>query len=454
MSYSLNKISAALVILAVCIRLGLYVALPGVFAFERTGSVQGFVDYDLIAQNLIASNEFTPQSGTLYAGVAPAYPYTLAAMYALFGRGSLPVVLLNCAFGALAIACLLRIARRIMPRGEAVGLIAAILFAAYPYFVFQDLTVIDTAMFTGLLLAFLYVAILLAARPGLNRGTWALIVLGGLLLGLLTLTRPLGITVGIAVFFWFWIKRGLLTSIVRLLPVALVSVLVLVPWNIRNIQVFGKFINIGTHAGMNFWFGNSEYTIPFFRAGYHTQWATPQPPPQPLKPPEMDGYLLNLGLKFLREHPEKIPELLWVKFAAYWDINIFPSKNPVSGEVALDPSGNLTIAGVPASDPLVAYSEPLFDKIGRLVHIFYFGGLLVLGLVGAILTRQHWRDVSLIWCVQAVMTVMYVMFSGPTTRYRVPTDPLLFLFSAYTLVLVVRWAQHVRRVPFVEAHQA
>jgi hypothetical protein len=217
------------------------------------------------------------------------------------------------------------------------------------------------------------------------------------------------------------------------------------------LQVMGTFVNIGTHAGMNFWFGNSQYTIPFFKAGYHTQWAVPEPPPTELNSVQMDRYLMQLGFKFLREHPQQIPELTWVKMVAYWGPFIFPTRNPVTGSgpienyqgivnATVDESGQLFIDGVPEQDALNAYAEPLFDRIGRLVHFVYYGGLLILALFGTLLARGEWSRISLIWYVQLVMTAAYVLMSGPTTRYRVPTDPLLFLLSAYA---VLQLAKHL-----------
>jgi hypothetical protein len=98
-----------------------------------------------------------------------------------------------------------------------------------------------------------------------------------------------------------------------------------------------------------------------------------------------------------------------------------------------DDAGNLTLGQLPPGDPVGAYSEPLFDQIGRTVHRLYFGGLLVLALVGVVVSRRYWREVSLLWFVQISMTVVYVAFH-PSTRYRVPTDPMLFIFSAYAVV--------------------
>jgi hypothetical protein len=94
----------------------------------------------------------------------------------------------------------------------------------------------------------------------------------------------------------------------------------------------------------------------------------------------------------------------------------------------------MVLNGVPQGDPITVYSQPLFDQIGRTVHRLYFGGLLILALVGIALTTKAWRDVSLLWFTQICMTILYAVIFNPATRYRVPTDALLFMFSAYAIV--------------------
>jgi len=53
-----------------------------------------------------------------------------------------------------------------------------------------------------------------------------------------------------------------------------------------------------------------------------------------------------------------------------------------------------------------------------------------------------------LWFVQLAMTIVYLTFH-PATRYRAPTDPLLFVFSAYTVVALWLW-YHQRRHGVVE----
>jgi hypothetical protein len=452
----------AVIVIAIVLRLGLLFIFSNTFAFEKTGAIQGFDAYDIMAQNLLKTGVYGYHSGEPDASLAPLYIYLLAGLYTILGRGSFQIVLLNTIFDVITIIALVYIGKHLFPKGRWIGLLSALFFAIYPYFIFQSLTVIDTPLFTMIIHIFTLIMILLRLRTAYDTKTVGLGILGGSMLGLGMLDRVIAFALGIAVFLWFLFQLNVFQTIKRLLPVALTSILLIIPWNIRNYQVFHTFVNIGTHGGMNFWFGNSEYTIPFFRAGYHTQWAKPKFPSESMTQLESDRWLFNDGMKYLREHPEKIPELTWIKILAYWSINIFPTKNPVTGAQPIQnyqgavneditEQGNIILTGIPENDALNTYSQPLFDKIARAVHVVYFGSLLMFAIIGMILTRTQWRNVSLLWFIQLCMTVIYVIFSGPMTRYRVPTDPMLFLFSAYTLMAV--WQYWLSRRLAVTAPQ-
>src|SRR6185437_15659232 len=58
--------------------------------------------------------------------------------------------------------------------------------------------------------------------------------------------------------------------------------------------------------------------------------------------------------------------------------------------------------------------------------------VLVLGLIGLVLSRCHWRALLPVYAYFAVFMSAYSLFM-PTTRYRLPLDFFLILFSAYTL---------------------
>ncbi|MEO0564045.1 MAG: hypothetical protein AAF125_18215, partial [Chloroflexota bacterium] len=193
---------------------------------------------------------------------------------------------------------------------------------------------------------------------------------------------------------------------------------------------------------------NSEYSVPYFRAGYDVQWTAPELETEDLSSREADAERFALAIAYLEDNPDRIPELLWVKFGVHWSIDIAPRRNPTEGELPrLEYDGDvlvvaegddLALSGLPEGDPAAAYAEPLFDRLGRTLHRYYYGGLFALCLVGMALSVRLWREVSLLWFTQISMTALYVLLH-PSTRYRAPTDPLLFLFSAYALWALWIW---------------
>lgn len=417
--------------LAVTIRVAVLLLFPSVFAWDQTGSVHGSDLYDKLAQNLLNTGVYGQVAGVPDALVPPLYSYLVAGIYAIFGRGYLPIAAAHILLDIFCIYCLYRITRRIFPQ-PLIATLACLFYACYPYLVFQNLTLIDTPLFMALMYGFLLAVVLLR-----DRWSWGAAIFGGVVLGLCLLSRPIVAPLGLFAALWYLFRLNLWQTVRRLAPVAIIGALVVLPWLVRNYGIYQTIIPMGNNGGMNFWFGNSRYTIPFLWAGYHPQWATPDAQISPNDKIANSQYM-DEAMAFLRANPGKIPELLWVKFLAHWSIDVYPGQNPTAGtKLIVDASGNLSaqVSALNSNDPVVAYSAPLFDRIGRPVHIIYFGGLLILALIGIVLTLRRWRDVAILWFIQISMTIMYVLFI-PATRYRVPSDPLLFIFSAAALTFL------------------
>ncbi len=415
----------AVLLLALALRLTVLLALPQVFAFEQSDVIQGSTAYDSYARNLLTTGVYGQQPGVPDAALPPLYSVVLAGLYGLAGRGHLQLGLFHSLLDCASILMLAHIGRRLLPAGRTAGLLAGLAFALYPYLVFQSLTLIDTSLSICLLHAFLLLLILLreGARP--TRRTWLLTGLGGVMLGLSLLTRPAVAPLALLAALWFLLRLSLWQTILRLLPVALVAALLLLPWVARNFALYTAFVPISTTSGANLWQGNNAQTVATLRAGYDAQWIIGPQLEEQLDAPARNAALSALALDWLRANPARLPELWWVKLLTHWSIDVTPLRNPVGDEL-------------PPDDPVLAYSTPLFDQLGRQVHRLYFGGLLLLALAGLALTRQHWREVSLLWLVQLSMTLVYVVYH-PSTRYRAPTDPLLFLFSASALLSGWQW---------------
>ncbi|QPC84320.1 glycosyltransferase family 39 protein [Phototrophicus methaneseepsis] len=446
-------------LLATIIRLACMMAFAPTLDFTLPGNViHGSDAYDDYAQNLLATGIYgrTPLDGSDEivpdAAVPPLYSYALAGVYGLFGRGYVQVALFHILIDAICIVLLYDIARRLfregalwgLPVGEWVGLLGGLFYAFYPYLIFQNLTLIDTPFWMLWLHLFTWLVILLRERETLDAQTWGIAVLAGVVLGLSLLTRPIMPFFAVFVALWYLFRLNLWQSVIRLLPVALVGLICLLPWIVRNYGLYDAFVPMTTTSGANLWQGNSEWTVPMLQAGYDVQWTAPETV-APRDSREADAERFALSLAHWREHPEQLPELLWTKFLVHWSIEIAPRYNPQPDETfQLDEAGHLlivrgdgSITGV--NEANTAYDSGLLNTVGRPAHILYFGGLLLLSIVGVALSLNQWREVSLLWFVQISMTLTYVLFH-PSTRYRAPSDPLLFLFAAYTLVwLVMRW---------------
>lgn len=434
-------------LLAACVRLVLLVLLADTLDFTRN-AIHGSEAYDVYAQNLLATGVYGREAGTPDALIPPLYSYALAGVYALFGRGYWQVGLFHTALDLLTLVLLYDIGRRLFAQTRYpawVGALAALFTALYPYLAFQNLTLIDTPLFILLLHLFIWLLIVLREQATLNWRTVLIAIAAGAVLGMTTLARALLPPLAILAAIWFLFRLSWWQTVLRLVPVALVSLLVLLPWMLRGYAIYAAFVPVALNSGENIYQGNNPQTVPLFRAGYDAQWSTP---PSGLESVtdrvERNRLLTQAGLDYLRDNPDKIPELLWVKFLVHWSIEITPRRNPQPGEtLRLNPATETievlqgeTIIGVTEAN--AAYDGGLFDTLGRPVHVLYFGGLLLLSVVGVLLSLRYWRDVALLWFVQISMMGMYLLFH-PSTRYRVPSDPLLFLFAAYAVVWLGSW---------------
>lgn len=436
----------AVMLLTIALRLGVLVAMPEVFAFERSGVIHGIQTHDVYARNLLETGVYGYERGVPDGELPPLYSLFLALLYAIVGRGSLQLVLAQALLDSASIALLYRIARRLWPDEPGVALVGIGLHALYPYLLFQSLTMVDTSLYiTGMyLLLWLLAELNEPTTPGRRRAL-ALLAAGGVTLALLLLLRPNILLLLPFAALWLAIRHGWRGSALRLLPVLVLAALLLTPWLLRGARLYGEPVFIALHGGGNFLQGNNPCTVAWLRAGYDTQWLQLEgfvPVPEDASLTQRDAAAMQAGIDWLRNNPDRIPELLLTKFITQWSVDIWPGNNPPAGAaanavVADCAAGIVSLPTVSADDPTRVYDDSAAAQLFRVVHRWYFGGLLLLALAGLALTRRRWRAISLLWFVQISMTLVYVLYH-PNTRYRAPTDPLLFLFSASALLALWR----------------
>lgn len=439
------------IVIALVARASVLFAFPQHFAFSEPGGViHGSAAYDEYALNLLATGVYGREAGVPDAGLPPLYSYVLAAVYGVLGRHYLAVAALHILFDALAIALLYDICRRLFPRpaqhGAAIGALAGLFFALYPYLIFQNLTLNDTALWILLLHLFVWLLIRLREGPTAERATLALAVAAGLTLGLSLLARALLPPLAILAALWFPLKLSARETLRRLLPLALVSLLAPLPWLIRSTHIYDAFVPIALNSGENVYQGNNPDAAAILRAGYDAQWIRPPADAPPATAPlRRNAFLAQAGWRYLRDNPTAIPDLTLAKLLVYWNPQVTPLRNLRAGEkLTVDETGAVVIVAgegshIGVTEANAAYQDDgLFNIIGRNLHFVYFGGLWLLAIAGAWLSRRDWRMLSLLFFVQISQTLMYLLFH-PSTRYRSPSDPLLFVFSAVAVLWVVGW---------------
>ncbi len=357
------------------LRFGAYAMWQPLFAMTPGEGAHGSGAYDLYATNLLSTGVYGLVPGTPDAVLPPLYAAALAAVYRIASRSTVWIVALNATADAITILAIRRLGARLFRNGAAVGAMAAIAVACYPYLVFQSLTVIDTSVFAALLYVFLVLVVALRDAPDGAR-SFRMGLAAGAVWGLAMLTRPVLPFLALFAAVWLTAALGWRRGLLRLAPVALAGALVVTPWIVRNWRVAGV-PSFTTNAGSNFWQGNNPQTLAYLRAGYDVQWI-PAGPSQARDPlgADADRALFRRAVTYLRTHPGAIPALIWAKFLVYWSIDVTPRRNPGvdatrSGAGGLQAStsstGMMTLSGLRPDDPIAAYSQPLFERLGRTV---------------------------------------------------------------------------------------
>ena len=241
--------------LALLLRLGVALLAASRFPPADDGSF-----YHTVALRIAQGLGYTwawPDGAVTYAAHYPVgYPGLLGAAYALLGARPLTAMLVNALAGALLVAAVHRIALGVTSLGRA--RLAALLLALHPTLVLYTAALMTEALAASLLVLLAAGALLLHAEP---RSPWWRLALGvggsGLLLvrpQLLPLLPVLG-AVGVWVPGDSSVRRALWARVRGAVSVALLALLVTLPWTLRNCQKMDGCVFVSANGGWNLLIG-------------------------------------------------------------------------------------------------------------------------------------------------------------------------------------------------------
>ncbi|MEO6652671.1 MAG: glycosyltransferase family 39 protein [Ilumatobacteraceae bacterium] len=403
---------------AVVLALSVALRVAWVVWVDRDGFVLN--DAMMYNANAVAINEglgFRPPQGGPSAQWPPAYSAILAGIYWAFGVNPFLGELFNALVGAVTVVMLMLLIERMVDgrNGRRAAVVGGVMFAVLPGPILWTDVLVTETLYTGLFVLFLLV--LSAAKP-----TWPWLVATGAVIGIGGLVRGEALTWGLLPIVLFWRDLPRLELVKRIVGVAVVAMVVLAPWTIRNAIVMDAFVPVATNASATLWSGHHEgatgaQTYP--PESYYQQFDQEAP----LRELESGRALRNDAIRYMLTHPIRELELIPLKlihlnrgdsYALDW-VNDAPDVAPIS---AID-----------------------VERIGVLSDIGYFG-LLVLFVLGAfVLGRQFWSTRMGRVFSASLLTALFLygfLYYG-NYRYRLAYEPLMVVVAAVFLVRLWDW---------------
>ena len=333
----------------------------------------------------------------------PVYPYFIGVLYRLFGTMQ-AALWAQVALGALLVPVVGRAA--VFAFGPRAAVLAAAATTVYPELVWYSAHYWSETVF--LLLLWAAIERTLAADAA---GSMRTAVVAGLLWGLTTLTRELGLYLVPVVVLWLLRPRSAGRRLASWLApsraaaalagaLVLATLITVAPWTVRNAVVFRAFIPVSTMGGLNLWQGNTTFT---HLQIYEVLAQIPGPVAQ-------DRYCRRLAWETIAaRQPGWAFEKLAEQMPEFWK----------AGSEVLD-----HLVGRDACGPLPAAR---LVPIEVLLVVPYLT-LLVLLLVGLARLRFS-APAGLLLLLAAAYNAAHVV-AYATTRFRLPVMPVLFMVGA------------------------
>lgn len=336
--------------------------------------------------------------------IPPVYAGLLAGIFRVFGVytfwSAVALLTLNSIFSALTGVPIFYLGRKWLSPGVAVS--AGWFWVFYPNAMYIPVKwVWETTLATLLLALLVWLALAIEESPTVK--AW---LAWGALWGLAALTNPSLLTVLPLLGLWLCVRlarrgeRWFAPAMVA----AIVFVLCVAPWFVRNYRVFGRFIPFRDGFGLELRVGNSPETEVRWRSWLHPN----ESPPERQKYQQL-GELAYMDAKkrealtFIQDHPGIFAQLTWQRFTYIW-----------FGAWSLAPSYLLAhpidFANIPAT---------------TLVTLLALWGLRL----------AFHRSSALAWPSASVFLAAPLVYymTHVNIRYRHPMDPFLILLAVFAV---------------------
>jgi len=391
---------------------GLYVAYrwrPWVVVAPMTGG-----EVVQIARSIVAGKGFGNPLGVIDTGptawICPVYPYIVAGIFKLAGtftvQSRLLLLALNCMLAGLTTFPIYAVARRSFGIGTAVC-------ASWLWVLLPSAWQIPVRLAWDSTLNALSFALIFWATLAVRRQRRLLLWVGyGVLWALGTLINAA--ILSLAPFFFGWLLwDGREESARWLKPLsiaALVCVLGVAPWTLRNYLVFGKLVLIRSNFGLVLWMGNHPGSYGF------DQTLSPYGNAQQAALYQQMGEIAYMTAKkreaytFMRSNPAKTVGMAvrnaWTFWLGVTDRNANPWYGG-SAYLSIDFTANAAV--------------------------------ILLGLAGVFLAFRGRNPAAPLYLSVVLFFPLIYYVTRPALRFRFAIEPVLAILAAYAAMSVLDW---------------
>lgn len=371
-----------------------------------------------VAASIAAGHGFSSPLHSIDTGstawFTPIYPYLVAGIFKLWGifsdKSHIIIQILNCAFSAVTIIPIYAIGERIFGRKVAVA--SSWVWVFLPTSVYFAIAWVWDTSLSALVFALMFWATL-AIRSQKRLLPWAgygaLCVLAVLVNPSLFAPLPF-----LAVWLILEAKRNSLPWKLPIGVAAVIFILGLIPWTVRNYEALGKAIVFRSNFGLELWLGNNP-GVP----DNWSPWLHPNDDRVEAETYKSMGEISYMAEKqrqaflFMRTHPVHALNLMYHRFVDTW----------------------LTVSEDPADVWLDASMPNKF-------LLTFEWALSFVGLLGVLFAyRARLPEAAAFGLVLLTYPIVFYV-THTSSRYRFPMDPFVILLSAYGFGQIILLARH------------
>jgi 4-amino-4-deoxy-L-arabinose transferase-like glycosyltransferase len=378
-----------------------------------------------IVNNLIAGRGYTLNGANPDFFYFPAYPVLLASIRAI-GLPFYFAKILQCLMGSLTCLVIYHIGKRAF--NIKIGLVAAFIWAIYPYSVIHAQALEDSTF-----MALFSVLSILLSLILLEKRQVSIAIILGVVCGISILTRSTYLSFLMILLPWllFHLK---LRNIRYITIVILVVILCVSPWVIRNYIRSGN-ATLGTHGGLSLWVGNNPYIKSLIKANLNQDYLMrkdgffiPGGSCDNLTPQD-DKIYFSKAINFIMSNPVESIENVFLRLGYFygWRYYFRQTSGPAGGysSLSLSPS-NIEELKADADN---VYSSTA-NRLRSLMYTLSAFPLFIMSLLGLIIYRpilERNRQIILLFIL--FFTFVHIL-SIANIRHRQPIDALLTLYAS------------------------